>query len=88
MWGRISTKCDNKLGNMIEKIWHTLQESHVWGSNYNITSVSDLNMWYFISLIIIIELLFTAIDGPNMKWNCNLPHGNPYSTLDDTKLVL
>ena len=28
------------------------KESHVWGSNSNITSVNDLNMWYFISLMI------------------------------------
>ena len=51
-WGGISTKCDKKLGNMIEKIWHALKESNVWGSNSNITSVNDLNMWYFISLMI------------------------------------
>ena len=37
---------------MIEKIWHALKESNVWGSNYNITSVNELNMWYFISLMI------------------------------------
>ena len=36
-WGRISTKCDQKLGNKIEKIWHALKESNVWGSNSNIT---------------------------------------------------
>ena len=29
MWGRISTKCDEELGNMIEKIWHALKVSHV-----------------------------------------------------------
>ena len=51
-WGRIFTKCDKKLGNMIEKIWHALKESNVWGSNSNITSVNDLHMWYFISLMI------------------------------------
>ena len=51
-WGRISTKCDNKLGNKIEKIWHALKESNVWGCNSNITRVNDLNMWYFISLMI------------------------------------
>ena len=48
----ISTKCDKKLGNKIEKIWHALKESNVWGSNSNITSVNDLNTWYFISLMI------------------------------------
>ena len=51
-WGRISTKCDKKLGNKMEKMWHALKESNVWGSNSNITSVNDLNMWYFISLMI------------------------------------
>ena len=40
-----------KLGNMIEKIWHTLKESHIWGSNSNIASVNDLNMLYFVSLM-------------------------------------
>ena len=29
MWGRISTKCDKILGNMLEKIWHALQESNI-----------------------------------------------------------
>ena len=61
MWGRCSTKCDQKLGNMIEKIWHTLKESHVWGSNSNITSVNVLNMWYFISLMI-------KEDSPYLEW--------------------
>ena len=44
MWGRISTECDQKFGNMIEKIWHTLKESNVCGSNSNITSVNDLDI--------------------------------------------
>ena len=36
-------KCDKKWGNMIEKIWHTLKESHVLVfSNYNITSVKAI----------------------------------------------
>ena len=51
-WGRNYTKCDKKFENKIEKIWHALKESNVWGSNSNITSVNDLNMWYFISLMI------------------------------------
>ena len=33
-------------------IWHTLKESNVWGSSSNITGVNDLNLWYFISLMI------------------------------------
>ena len=36
----------------MEKIWYGLKESYVWGSNSNITSVNDLTMWYFISLMI------------------------------------
>ena len=34
------------------KIRHILKESHIWGSNANITSITDLNMWYFIDLMI------------------------------------
>ena len=30
----------------------------------------------------------TAINGSNVKWNCNLPHKNPYSTQDGAKHVL
>ena len=53
MWGRISTKCDQKIRKYDRKdIWHALKESNVWGSNYNITSVNDFNMWYFIALMI------------------------------------
>ena len=33
-------------------IYHALTESNVWGSNSNITSVNDLNVLYFISLMI------------------------------------
>ena len=61
MWGRISTKCDQILGNMIEKIWHTLKESNVWGNNSNITGVNDLNTWYFISLMV-------QEDIPYLEW--------------------
>ena len=32
--------------------------------------------------------IFTAINGPNIKWNCNLPHKNPCSTRDGAKHVL
>ena len=52
MWGRISTKSDKILGNMLAKLWHDLQESDIWGSILIITSVNDFNMWYIISLMI------------------------------------
>ena len=60
MWERISTKCDQKWGNIIF-FWHTLKESNVWSSNYNIISVNDLNTWYFISLMI-------KEDIPYLEW--------------------
>ena len=56
------------------------------------TSVNDLNMSYFISLMIKedipkLELIFTAINGPHIKLICYLPHKNPYSTQDGAKHV-
>ena len=32
--------------------------------------------------------IFTANNGPIIKWNCNLPHENPCSTQEDAKHVL
>ena len=45
---------------MIQKMWHTLKESNIWGSNSNITSVNDLNT-YFVSLMI-------KEDIPYLEW--------------------
>ena len=73
------------------KIFHTLE---VWGSNSNITSVNDLNMFYFISLMIKEDIpylefnIYTTLNGPNIKWNWNLPPEDPYLTLDGAKHVL
>ena len=61
LWGRISTKWDKKLGNMIEKIWHAVTEFNVWGSNFNIPSVNDLIMWYFISLMIKVDIPYLEL---------------------------
>ena len=79
------------------KIWHTctLKESHVWGSNSNITSVNDLNMWYFISLMIkenipylewtyLLQLMVQTLNETAI----NLPLVNPYSTRDGAKHVI
>ena len=42
----------SKIRKYDRKLWHTLNESNVWGSNSNIKSINDLNMWYFIYLMI------------------------------------
>ena len=35
---------------------YTIKEYNVWGCNYNITSVNDINMWYFICLVIMEDI--------------------------------
>ena len=59
-----------------------------------ITSVNDFNMWYFISLMIKEDIPYPEftyllqLNGPNIEWNCNLPHKIAYSTWDGAKHVL
>ena len=79
---------------MIEKIWHALKECNVWGSNYNITGVNDLNMWYYISLMFkedipYLELTYLLqLMVQTLNETAIYLIQNPYSTREGAKHIL